>query len=191
MLIGYARVSTHQQDLASQLDELERAGCGRVFREKVSGAQRQRVELDRLVDSLRADDVLIVTRLDRLARSTADLLDIAETLRKLGAGLRSLGEPWADTTTAAGRMILTVFAGLAEFERALIRERTGTGRAAAKARGVRFGRPSKLTTDQLALGKRLLDEGGSVRDVARKYLNCHPATLYRELGRSRQSLQSV
>lgn len=158
-----------------------------MFREKVSGAKRQRAELDRLLDQLRTDDVLIVARLDRLARSTADLLEIAETLRTLGAGLRSLGEPWADTTTPAGRMILTVFAGLAEFERALIRERTTVGREAAKARGVRFGRPSKLTVDQVNLGKRLVEEGGSVRDVARKYLNCHPATLYRELAQSHEA----
>ncbi len=191
MLIGYARVSTDHQNLTIQVGQLEGAGCGRIFREKVSGAKRQRLELDRLLDQLRADDVLIVTRLDRLARSTGDLLEIAETLRKLGAGLRSLAEPWADTTTAAGRMILTVFAGLAEFERALIRERTSGGRAAAKARGVRFGRPLKLTDDQILLGERLIAEGDSVRNVARKFLKCHPATFYRELERRRLSLQTA
>ena len=96
------------------------------------------------------------------------------------ACLRSLAEPWADTTSPAGRMVLTVFAGIAEFERDLIRERTSSGRAAAKERGVRFGRPAKLSPDQIALGRRLIEEGRSVREVA-KVLNCHHATLYRQL----------
>ncbi|MBD8548595.1 recombinase family protein, partial [Sphingomonas sp. CFBP 8760] len=107
-------------------------------------------------------------------------LDIAETLNDVGAGLRSLGEPWADTTSPAGRMVLTVFAGIAEFERALIHQRTSSGRVAARARGVRFGRPPKLTADQIALGVRLVGEGTSVREAA-KLLDCHHATLYRAL----------
>ncbi len=97
-----------------------------------------------------------------------------------GAGLRSLAEPWADTTSPAGRMVLTVFAGIAEFERALIHQRTSSGRVAAQARGVRFGRPPKLTSDQIALGERLVGEGTSVREAA-KLLKCHHATLYRVL----------
>ena len=104
-------------------------------------------------------NVVAVHRLDRLARSICDLLEIAERLRDTGAGLRSLGEPWADTTSPARRMVLTVFAGIAEFERALIHERTGTGRTAAMRRGVRFGRPAKLAADQVALARRLLEEG--------------------------------
>ena len=143
-LIGYARVSTQGQDLAQQRATLREAGCTRIFEEKVSGAKRDRPELARLLDHLRAGDVVTVTRLDRLARSTRDLLDIAERIKEAGAGLRSLAEPWADTTTPAGRMVLTVFAGMADFERSLIVERTSTGRIAAKARGVRFGpRPSR------------------------------------------------
>ena len=124
---------------------------------------------------------MVVTRLDRLARSTAHLLEIAERLREADAGLRPLAEPWADTTSPSGRMVLTVFAGVAEFERSLIRERTATGRVAAKTRGVRFGRPPKLSPDQVAVGRRLIAEGASVRQVAREVLRCHPATLYRAL----------
>lgn len=180
MLIGYARVSTDDQDLQLQRGELKGAGCERLFEEKQSGAKRGRPELRRLMEHLRAGDVLVVTRLDRLARSTRDLLDIAQQLTDAEAGLRSLAEPWADTTSPAGRMVLTVFAGIAEFERELIRQRTSSGRDAAKKRGVKFGRPSKLTAEQIALGKRLVDEGQSVREVA-KVLNCHHATLYRHL----------
>lgn len=180
MLIGYARVSTEDQELALQRASLTHAGCKRLFEEKQSGVRRNRPEFERMLDHIRADDVLVVTRLDRLARSTRDLLDIAERLNGIGAGLRSLAEPWADTTSPAGRMVLTVFAGIAEFERELIRERTSSGREAARNRGVRFGRPSKLTAEQLALGRRLIDEGQSVREVAR-VLNCHHATLYRNL----------
>ena len=166
MLIGYARVSTDDQDLRLQRAALKEAGCRRIFGEKVSGAKRDRPELARMIDQLRDDDVVVVTRLDRLARSTKDLLDIAEKLNEAGAGLRSLAEPWADTTSPAGRMVLTVFAGIAEFERELIHQRTSSGRVAAKARGVRFGRPPKLTADQVALGERLVGEGTSVREAA-------------------------
>ena len=127
--------------------------------------------------------MLVVTRLDRLARSTRDLLDVAERLRDAGAGLRSLAEPWADTTSPAGRMVLTVFAGIAEFERALILSRTGAGREAAKQKGVRFGRPPTLAPDQVALGRRLVAEGQPVRDVA-KVLKVHRSTLYRELAKA-------
>src|SRR6476646_6095121 len=141
MLIGYARVSTDDQDLTLQRAALKEAGCRRVYEEKVSGARRDRPQLARLLDQLRGGDVVVVHRLDRLARSTRDLLEIAELLRDAGAGLRSLGEPWADTTSPAGRMVLTVFAGIAEFERALIHQRTSAGRTEAKKRGVRFGRP--------------------------------------------------
>jgi DNA invertase Pin-like site-specific DNA recombinase len=105
-------------------------------------------------------------------------------LKEGGAGLRSLGEPWADTTSPAGKMVLTVFAGMAEFERALIHQRTSSGRVAARTRGVRFGRPPRLTPEQIALGRRLVDEGTSVREVAKMILKCHPATLYRELSKS-------
>ncbi len=180
MLIGYARVSTDDQDLTLQRAALNAADCTRIFEEKISGARRDRPELARLLDNIRSEDVVIVTRLDRLARSTRDLLEIAERLNEHGTGLKSLAEPWADTTSPAGRMVLTVFAGIAEFERALIHQRTSSGRIAAKARGVRFGRPPKLTADQIMLGSRLVNEGTSVREAA-KLLKCHHATLYRAL----------
>lgn len=146
----------------------------------MSGAKRDRLELARLLEQMREDDVVVVTRLDRLARSTRNLLDVAEKMKDAGTGLRSLAEPWADTTSPAGRMVLTVFAGIAEFERELIHQRTSSGRVAAQARGVRFGRPPKLTSDQIALGERLVGEGTSVREAA-KLLKCHHATLYRAL----------
>ena len=159
MLVGYARVSTDDQDLTLQRAALKGAGCKRLYEEKASGAKRSRPELTRMLDQLRAGDVVVVSRLDRLARSTRDLLNIAEELKDVEAGLRSLHEPWADTTSPAGRMVLTVFAGIAEFERELIHERTNSGRVSAKARGVRFGRPPKLTNDQIALARRLVGEG--------------------------------
>src|SRR3954466_7450823 len=160
---------------------LKEAGCKRIYEEKVSGAKRDRPELARLLDHIRQGDVVVVARLDRLARSTRDLLEIAEQLKDVGAGLRSLAEPWADTTSPAGRMVLTVFAGIAEFERALIQERTRAGRAAARQRGVRFGRPAKLAAEQIALAQRLLEEGTTAGEVARM-LKVHRATLYRALG---------
>ena len=180
MLIGYARVSTDDQYLDSQHVALSAVGCGRIYAEKFSGAKRDRPELDRLLEHLREGDVVVATRLDRLARSTRDLLEIAEILNRAGAGLRSIAEPWADTTSAAGKMVLTVFAGIAEFERSLIAERTSAGRLAARQKGVRFGRPPKLSAEQVALGQRLLAEGTSVRAAAR-ILSCHHATLYRAL----------
>ncbi len=180
MLLGYARVSTDDHDFALQRKALREAGCRKTYAEKVSGARRNRPELERLLDQVREEDVVVVTRLDRLARSTRDLLDIAERLRDVDAGLRSLAEPWADTTSSAGRIALTVFPGIAEFEQALILGRTSAGREAAKQRGVQFGRPPALTPDQVALGRRLVVEGTSVRAAA-KVLRCHHATLYRAL----------
>nr|WP_176704021.1 recombinase family protein [Pseudomonas sp.]QDK64798.1 recombinase family protein [Pseudomonas sp.] len=178
--IGYARVSTQGQDLEQQRTALGQHGCQRIFEEKVSGAKRDRPELNRLLDHLRPGDVLTVTRLDRLARSTTDLLHIAERLKDIDAGLRSLAEPWADTTSPAGRMVLTIFAGIADFERSLIGERTSAGRAAAKAKGVRFGPKPALSPEQIIHARNLIDGGQSVSEVA-CLLGVHRATLYRAL----------
>jgi DNA invertase Pin-like site-specific DNA recombinase len=178
MKIGYARVSTLDQNLDLQLRALKKAACGRVFKEKASGASRARPEFLRMMDQLRAGDAVVVWKLDRLARSTRDLLDTMEKIREIGAKFQSLSEPWADTTTHAGKMIMTVFAGIAEFERDLIRERTGAGREAAKQRGVQFGRPPKLTSDQKQLGLRLLNEGKSAQEIA-EIFHVHSATIYR------------
>lgn len=180
-LIGYARVSTRDQDLTNQEAQLRAAGCGRIFAEKITGTKRARPQLDRLLDHLRAGDVIVVTRLDRLARSIRDLLDIVERIRDAGAGLRSLAEPWADTTTPAGRMVLTVFAGIAEFERSLIVERTSTGRAAAKARGTKFGRKPKLEVAQLKHIYQLVDEGKASRQEIADLFGIDRSTLFRLL----------
>lgn len=179
MEIGYARVSTSGQDTSQQRAELSAAGCSRIFSENISGANKDRPELQKMLDHIRAGDVVIVTRLDRLARSTTDLLHIGEKIAAAGAGLKSLAEPWADTTTPAGKMILTVFAALADFERSLILDRTSSGRAAAKARGVRFGPPPALTAEQIAHARELLDTK-SVSEIA-KLLGVHRATVYRAL----------
>src|SRR5215510_6388537 len=137
-IYGYARVSTRDQTLASQEAQLRAAACTKIYAEKVSGAWSDRPELAKLLKRLDQGDVLIVTRLDRLARSTRDLLNILDAVGKAGAGFKSLGDTWADTTTPHGRLMLTVLGGLAEFERELIIARTGAGRDRAKAQGVRF-----------------------------------------------------
>jgi DNA invertase Pin-like site-specific DNA recombinase len=147
-IYGYARVSTDGQTLAAQHTALHAAGCAKVFAEKISGAITDRPELAKVLAQLGAGDVLVVTRLDRLARSTRDLLNILDTVARAGAGFKSLADTWADTTTPHGRLMLTVLGGLAEFERELIRARTGEGRKRAQASGVRFGRPPKLTDEQ-------------------------------------------
>src|SRR6266478_1827547 len=142
---GYARVSTDGQTLAGQDAALRNAGCAKVFAEKISGASAgNRKALAKALAALGEGDVLMVTRLDRLARSTRDLLNTLDTIAKAGAGFRSLADTWADTTTPHGRLMLTVLGGLAEFERELVRARTGEGRKRAKERGVRFGRPRKM-----------------------------------------------
>lgn len=179
LLLGYARVSTDDQELANQRAELTAAGCSRLFAEKITGTRRDRPELARLLDHLRPGDVVTVTRLDRLARSTRDLLDIAEQIQAAGAGLRSLAEPWADTTSPAGRMVLTVFAGIAEFERSLIIDRTRSGRQAAKAKGVKFGPPPTLTPEQIAHARALVDQEGRTVKEAAALLGVHRSTLYR------------
>lgn len=181
LLLGYARVSTDDQELINQRNELQAAGCSRVYAEKITGAQRKRSELDRLLDHLRPGDVVTVTRLDRLARSTRDLLDIAEHIQQAGAGLRSLAEPWADTTTPAGRMVLTVFAGIAEFERCLIIDRTTAGREAAKARGVKFGPKPTLSAAQIEHARELIEQKQHTVKVVADLLGVHRSTLYRHL----------
>jgi DNA invertase Pin-like site-specific DNA recombinase len=178
MKIGYARVSTLEQNLDLQLQALKKAGCRRIFQEKISAGTRNRPEFQRMLDQIRAGDTIVVWKLDRLARSTRDLLETMETIQQAGGKFQSLSEPWADTTTHAGKMIMTIFAGIAEFERGLIRERTSAGREAARKRGVRFGRPRKLTPEQENLARRLVSEGKAVRELAVAF-KVHAATIYR------------
>ena len=174
MIYGYARVSTDGQSVAAQVAALRKHGAGKVFREVASGAKTERAQLRRVLDQLDAGDVLMVTRLDRLARSTRDLLNTLATITTKEAGLRSLGDTWADTTTPHGRLMLTVLGGLAEFERDLIRARTSEGRERAKARGVKLGRKPKLTEHQKREAIRRRDvDGETVRDIARSYNVSH------------------
>jgi DNA invertase Pin-like site-specific DNA recombinase len=175
---GYARVSTNGQDLAAQEAELQAAGCAKVFKEKVSGAKTDRAELAKMLARIESGDVLVVTRLDRLARSTRDLLNVIAALTERGAGFKSLKDTWADTTSPHGRLMLTVLGGLAEFERELIRARTGEGRKRAKANGVKFGRAAALTADQRAEALQQLAQGEAQADVARSF-NVSQATVSR------------
>jgi DNA invertase Pin-like site-specific DNA recombinase len=174
MIYGYARVSTKDQALETQLAALQNADCEKIYAEKVSGARADRVELGKLLKVIGNGDVLIITRLDRLARSTRDLLNILDTLARAGAGFKSLADAWADTTTPHGRLMLTILGGLAEFERELIRARTTEGRRRAKERGVHMGRPRKLTPHQQqeALSRR--KNGETLVDIARSYNVSHP-----------------
>jgi DNA invertase Pin-like site-specific DNA recombinase len=180
-LFGYARVSTRDQNLVTQEAELRASGCAKVFKEKISGAKTDRPELVKAIGRLEPGDVLVVTRLDRLARSTRDLLNIMAAIAERGAGFKSLRDAWADTTSAHGRLMLTVLGGLAEFERDLIRARTGEGRKRAKERGVRFGRPRKMTPHQRQEALQRLASGETQADVARTY-NVDATTIGRLLG---------
>jgi DNA invertase Pin-like site-specific DNA recombinase len=177
-IFGYARVSTRDQDLSAQITELKRAGCTKVHSEKVSGARSDRPELGKVLGRLEAGDVLVVTRLDRLARSTRDLLNVIDAVAKRGAGFKSLKDTWADTTSPHGRLMLTVLGGLAESERELIRARTGEGRKRAKERGVRFGRPPKLTPHQRREALQRLAAGETQTDIARTFA-VDPTTIGR------------
>jgi DNA invertase Pin-like site-specific DNA recombinase len=173
MIVGYARVSTDGQTLDAQHAALKTAGAAKVFAEKVSGAQTDRKALAKAIEALGAGDVLLVTRLDRLARSTRDLLNVLATVTDKGAGFRSLADAWADTTTPHGRLMLTVLGGLAEFERELIKARTEEGRKRAQARGVRFGRKLKLTPHQIAEAVQRRDAGEGLVEIARSYAVSH------------------
>src|SRR5246127_5438438 len=176
MKYGYARVSTDGQSVEAQVRQLTKAGCRKVLRETASGAKTDRSQLRKALDQLEAGDVLMVTRLDRLARSTRDLLNTLATITERKAGFRSLGDTWADTTSAHGRLMLTVLGGLAEFERELIRARTAEGRKRAMARGVKFGRPTALTLHQRQEAIQRLANGEAQADVARTF-NVSQATI--------------
>jgi DNA invertase Pin-like site-specific DNA recombinase len=182
MKYGYARVSPggKSESVEAQARQLTKAGCKKVFRDvHVSGAKADRVQLRRVIDQLAAGDVLMVTRLDRLARSTRDLLNTLAAIADRKAGFRSLTDTWADTTTSHGRLMLTVLGGLAEFERDLIRARTGEGRVRAVARGVKMGRPPKLTPHQQKEAIKRRDQGEeTLTDIGRSY-NVSAATISR------------
>ncbi len=189
MLVGYARVSTQDQNPDLQLDALKAAGCEKVYAEKASGAQRERPELKAMLDYLRAGDTVVVWKLDRLARSLKPLIETVEQLAARDIGFRSITES-IDTTTAGGKLIFHVFGALAEFERSVIRERARAGLASAKARGRTGGRPPALKAEDLNAAKALLaDPDITVEDVAKR-LKVATSTLYRHLPGGRGALES-
>jgi DNA invertase Pin-like site-specific DNA recombinase len=171
--IGYARVSTDGQTLDAQHAALRDAGCERIFGEKESGARTDRARLAKAIAALTAGDTLIVTKLDRLARSTRDLLNTLDAIGKAAASFRSLNDSWANTDTPHGRLMLTVLGGLAEFERHLILARTDEGRRRAQARGVRFGRKLKLTAHQRQESIARREAGEALVEIARSYAVSH------------------
>lgn len=178
MIVGYGRCSTEGQDIEGQIATLKAAGAEKIYAEKISGAVTDRRELRRAIDSLTCGDLLIVTKLDRLARSTRDLLNTLAAVADKGAGFRVLDNPALDTTSAHGKLLLNILGSIAEFERELIKSRTGEGRARAKLRGVRFGRKPALTQFQReeALARR--EAGETLTDIARS-MNVSHSTISR------------
>ena len=172
-IYGYGRVSTDGQTLDTQRAKLAAAGAEKIFSEKESGAKTDRKALAKALAALREGDVLLVTRLDRLARSTRDLLNTLDAIAKSGAGFRSLADTWADTTTPHGKLMITILAGLAEFERSLILARTGEGRTRAMSRGVRFGRKPKLNRFQAEEAIRRREAGEPLTEIGRSYNVSH------------------
>ena len=170
-LIGYARVSTCGQTPDCQLEQLRKAGCSsrNIYREKVTGARADRRELLRMLDRLAPDDMVTVTRIDRLARSTFDLFGIVKRIVDAKAQFRSLAEPWADTGTSTGRLMLAVLGGLADVERDLIRTRTAEGRSRAKAQGQHMGRPPTLTPEQRKEATKRRAQGATLKELAHSY----------------------
>ena len=184
MLIGYARVSTQDQDPEMQVDALRKVGCEKIFVEKASGAKRDRPELLSAIEYAREDDTIVVWKLDRLARSLKQLIETVERLEGRNVGFKSLTET-IDTTTPSGRLVFTIFAGLAEFERSIIRERTIAGLESARSRGRVGGRPRSVSDEDISVAKALLkDPDITVRKVAER-IGCSEATLYRYLPSAR------
>jgi DNA invertase Pin-like site-specific DNA recombinase len=180
MIIGYARVSTIGQSLDGQTDLLTQAGCERIYSEKVSGVKQERPQLERMMDSLRAGDVVIITELTRLGRSVKELLSIIERIHKVGASIKSLRETWLDTTTPQGSLLLTIFAGLSQFERDLTRQRTRQGLEAARARGRQGGRPKTDGAKVATAVKMYKSRLHTIAEIT-KATGISRATLYRVL----------
>jgi DNA invertase Pin-like site-specific DNA recombinase len=180
MLLGYARVSTNEQDTAAQVSALKSAGCEKIFREKASGGRWDRPELHRLLEQLRKGDVLVVWRLDRLSRSLRDVLMIMERIHGAEAGFKSLMES-LDTTSAAGKMMLSMIGAFAEFERAILRERTMAGLDSARKQGRIGGRRPKLRPDQQEEIVKMVSTGAKTGADAARLFNVHPATVCRIL----------
>jgi DNA invertase Pin-like site-specific DNA recombinase len=181
MKYGYARVSSNTQDYQAQVDGLKAAGCERIYSEKASGKSTNgRREFEKLMRALVPGDIVAVTKLDRLARSSRDLHNILHELKERGCGFVSLGESWCDTTTDVGRLVMTIMGGIAEFERSLIRKRCEEGIRRAKRKGTKFGRPNVLDPGQRRrIGERY-SAGETMAELAREY-ECGEATIWRAL----------
>lgn len=164
MIIGYARVSTNDQKLTRQIDQLNAAGCERIYEEKISGKTKDRPELQRMLEALRPGDIVVTAELTRLGRSVKDLFQIVDSIHSSGAEVKSLKEPWLDTTTPHGRLLFTFFAGISQFERELIRERTEEGLAAARARGRKGGHPT-LDAGKVQLALKMYDANCSIAEI--------------------------
>jgi len=181
MRYGYARVSSNTQDYAAQVDELKAAGCVRIFSEKASGKSTNgRPEFAKLLKALLPGDTVVVTKLDRLARSSRDLHNILHDLKELSCGFVSLGEGWCDTTNDVGQLMLTIMGGIAQFERALIRKRCDEGIERAKRKGTQFGRPSRLDAGQKRKIAERYAAGETMAELALEY-EVGEATIWRAL----------
>lgn len=184
MKIGYARVSTHDQSLDRQIDALNAAGCERIYSEKVSAVKKDRTELSKIFDFIRAGDVIIVCEMSRLGRSLKDLIEIVEKIHAAGANIISLGEPWMDTTSVQGNLIFNIFSAFAQFERDLTRQRVLDGLEAARARGRKGGRPT-VPADMAALAIRMHNNSCPIADII-KATGISKTTIYRLVNNSLQ-----
>lgn len=183
MLIGYARVSTLEQNEDLQTDALRKAGCGRIYVDHSSGAKASRPQLDRMLDMLRPEDTVVVWKLDRLGRSVQNLVDLMDRFQKMGVEFRSLTENM-DTSTPGGVLVFNIFSALAQFERDLIRERTVAGLTAARARGRKGGRPYKLSDKDIVMVRQLYDSRTvTVKEIAGRF-NVSRSTIYKAIGRA-------
>ena len=178
MKIGYARVSTEEQNLDRQIDILKQIGCGRIYEEKVSGIKKERPELNKMLDQIRTGDVIIISDLTRLSRSVKDLFSLVEQIEGKGANIKSIKESWVDTTTAQGKLMFTIFAGISQFERDLISQRTIEGLNAARARGKKGGRPKVNDKDIKLAIKMYNSKNYSISEIT-KATGVSKTTLYR------------
>lgn len=176
--LGYARVSKQEQNLERQIDQLKEAGCKKIFEEKITGTKKERPELDKMLNELRDGDTIIITELTRLSRSRKDLFDLVELIESKNANIKSLKESWLDTTTPQGKLMFTIFAGISQFERDLISQRTLEGLASARARGRKGGRPAKDKKDIDVAIKMYNSRLHSVSEIENT-TGVSKATLYR------------
>lgn len=183
MKIGYARVSTEEQNLDRQIDILKQAGCDRIYEEKVSGIKKERPELNKILDQIRMGDVIIISDLTRLSRSVKDLFSLVEQIEEKGANIKSIKESWVDTTTAQGKLMFTIFAGISQFERDLISQRTIEGLNAARARGKKGGRP-KINDKDIKLAVKMYNSKNYSISEITKATGVSKTTLYRYINSS-------